>query len=53
MLRLSRFPLKNWREIYDYARWLYDRYAERMFQSLPWPGREALKMAYAGTLGLR
>ena len=29
---------------------VYDRYAERMFQSLPWASREAMKVAYAGTL---
>ena len=47
---LKQIPLEKLREIYAYARWLYDRYAERMFKSLPWVSREALKVAYSGTL---
>jgi MoaA/NifB/PqqE/SkfB family radical SAM enzyme len=47
---LKQIPLEKLREIYAYARWLYDRYAERMFKSLPWASREALKLGYAGTL---
>jgi len=47
---LKQIPLEKLREIYASARWLYDRYAERMFRSLPWPTRKALKVAYAGTL---
>ena len=47
---LKQIPLEKLREIYAYARWLYDRYAERMFKSVPWVSREALKVAYSGTL---
>jgi MoaA/NifB/PqqE/SkfB family radical SAM enzyme len=47
---LKQIPLEKLREIYAYARWLYDRYAERMFKSLPCVSREALKVAYSGTL---
>ena len=47
---LKQIPLEKLREIYAYARWLYDRYADRLFKSLPWASREASKVAYAGTL---
>jgi len=47
---LKQIPLGKVREIYEYARRLYDCYAERMFRSLSWPSRQAFKVAYSGTL---
>jgi MoaA/NifB/PqqE/SkfB family radical SAM enzyme len=47
---MKQVPPEKVREIYAFARSLYDRYAERMFRDFGLLTRNMLKMFYSGTL---
>jgi Fe-coproporphyrin III synthase len=51
-LSLKVIPMEKLREIYDFARVLYEKYAERMFNRLGPLTRSTRKIFYAGTLAL-
>lgn len=45
-------PLNQLKEIYDFARVLYEKYSERMFQHLKGVSKAFAKTAYVGTIAL-
>jgi Fe-coproporphyrin III synthase len=49
---LKRIPLGRLKEIYDFVRVLYEKYAERMFRHFGPLTRRTAKTFYAGTLAL-
>ncbi len=49
---LKKMPPDKLKEVYDFARLLYEKYAERMFQHSGLLTRTAAKIFYAGTLAL-
>jgi Fe-coproporphyrin III synthase len=49
---MKTIPLQALREIYDFARVLYEKYSERMFRHLGGLSRGLAKTAYVGTLAL-
>jgi MoaA/NifB/PqqE/SkfB family radical SAM enzyme len=49
---MKTIPLRALREIYDFARVLYEKYSERMFSHLGGLSKGLAKTAYVGTLAL-